>query len=381
MEHSKNFITQVKLEKAINIPFSDIKEYLDSYIYCKGLVQTDTHEVIYVDGYFIAGEINFPPPDLEDIDYQCAEPDLKTYGYVTDIVGCEYSNNENLKGKSLTPKSPLKVNETLYSYDQLTKLLEKLGCPSPKALDDLEAKVFLYDVNLVNQKSNFTLIDAGKIAANIYSTGSSHIVYSATPYLYSHYLELLCDCVKGTNQHDFKLHTIELWCKHHDEFGETYSRQYDNGTYLKQQATIDCELTIISKQEFVRWCDYARVNTGLTYQFEFPPESIEALKHENEKLQEEVRQLKLKSNNSSVGERIVETEAMIYPIELQLAIDAFEKFIVKCESRPTNSQVGEWLDAESRRKGITHLDQGKQRDGLSDKKKSVIASIANGSKS
>ncbi|WP_157752189.1 hypothetical protein [Shewanella benthica] len=80
------------------------------------------------------------------------------------------------------------------------------------------------------------------------------------------------------------MHTLELWCSNNDEFGDRYSKRYDNGTYLKQSAVIDYELTVISKRELLRWCEYEGINTGLHYEARAFEDSIEALSLENEKL-------------------------------------------------------------------------------------------------
>jgi hypothetical protein len=181
--------------------------------------------------------------------------------------------------------------------------MNKLGCPEPKPLMELSKKEYAYDIKLVNQKSNFSLSDASKIAANVYKTsirGNVQQQYMPkTMALMDHYLELLSDCIKGTNQHDFKLHTVELWCSYNDEFGESYSKSYDNGIYLKQKATLDSKLTIISKREFVRWCKYENVDTGLTLENKDFEESIEALKAENKKLKAQVCPQQTPPNNDS----------------------------------------------------------------------------------
>jgi len=384
MDHSKNFITIDQLQKSINIPFSDISEYLDSFVYFKGLVKTTNDDVIYVDGYFNVGEteMSFLSTGYANIDYYVAEPDTEPSEIVIDMLGCEFSNNESLKGKSVRPKSLLELKEVFFSYSQLSDLMKKLGCPPPKDRDILVRKDFSYDVALVNQKSNFTLDDAAKIAANTYTTSPTQNKYPVESYLYTHYLELLSDCVKGTDQHNFKLHTVELWTKGSDDYCDTFSSQYENGTYLKQQAVIDFELTIISKQEFVRWCNYANIDTGLTYEIEFPIESIEALQHENEKLKKEIYTLKADksgSNSDKVQNKVQKEKVSVdYPPELQLAIDIYEQYVMTSQASLTNSQINNWLDDLSRERKITHMDQGKPMNGLSEKKKSVIASIVKG---
>ena len=51
MDYSENFLTLEQLEKLIELPFSDICEMLNRYVYYKGLVWGDGHEITYVNGY------------------------------------------------------------------------------------------------------------------------------------------------------------------------------------------------------------------------------------------------------------------------------------------------------------------------------------------
>jgi hypothetical protein len=293
MDYSANFLTLEKIEKAIELPFSDICEMLSRYVYFKGLVWNSEHEITYVDGYFIieSTEINYYEFTAEEIenDYHLTEPDTPDTERLITIKGSEFSNNADLIDKILPLKGSQDIDEALYSYKQLCQLMKKFGCPQPLSTAELSKKDYAYDVKLLNQKSNFTLDDAAKIAANIYYTSHTPIFSQLSHPLKNHYMELLSDCIKGSNQDDFKLHTVELWCTNNDEFGDRYSKTYENGTYLKQKATLDYQLTIISKQEFVRWCEYENVDTGLTYELKIFDESIEALKAENEKLKTQIR--------------------------------------------------------------------------------------------
>jgi hypothetical protein len=190
--------------------------------------------------------------------------------------------------------------------------------------------------------------------------------------LFDHYRELLSDCIKGTNQHGFKLHTVELWCSYNDEFGESYSKSYENGIYFKQQATLDSELTTISKREFVRWCKYENVDTGLYYFPKHVDESIEALEMKLDESEKEVSRL-LKIMIDKPDQELSKVDS--YPPELQLAIDAFEQLCSNQKKLPTNENIKEWLQKESKERGINHKDGSKELKGLSDIKLKTIPSI------
>jgi hypothetical protein len=286
MRFSKYFITKTQIEKLVDIPFSEFGELLRPYIKFKGVVFNQS-EPIYAEGYFII-------VNSEDIKgefysenkgerFPLCEP-VTPFAIVKVIKGTNASNAKHLFGKTLVLKNTVEVSELLFSFPELQSLMNKLGAPKARSLEELTKKEYSYDVNLLNQRSNFTLDDTAKIAANINLNG-----FLPPNSLKNHYLELLSDCIKGSNQDDFKLHTVELWCSYHDEFGERYSKSYDNGTYLKQKVVLDYQLTIISKQEFVRWCEYESVDTGLTFEPKGFDESIEALKAENEKLKSQIR--------------------------------------------------------------------------------------------
>jgi hypothetical protein len=367
VDYSKNFLTFEQIEKLIELPFSDIREMLTQHVNFKGLVYVREHEVTYVNGYFI----------IEDTGgtYDRINADNPISETLYKIKGTEFSNNEGLMGLVLVLKSSQELDVVLYSYKQLCELMIKLGCPEPKCLTELTKKEYFYDLKTVNQKSNFTLEDAAKIAANIYSTSSdSPIIFIKDPpyILYEHYKELLSDCIKGTNQHGFKLHTVILWCFYTDGFGDTLSQSYDNGTYFKQQATLDSELTTISKREFVRWCKYENVDTGLYYFPKYVDESIEALEMKLDESEKEVSRL-LKIMIDKPDQELSKIDS--YPPELQLAIDAFEQLCSNQKKLPTNENIKEWLQKESKERGINHKDGSKELKGLSDIKLKTIPSI------
>jgi hypothetical protein len=379
MDYSENFLTQDQIEKAIELSFSDIDGMLIRYVYFKGLVHGHEMETTYVDGYFII-------ESTHSVTYQCTRKDLDNdpnfNGYsredleeLIEIKGSEFSNNNNLIDKVLPLKNSQEIDVVLYSYKQLCQLMAKLGCPEPKCLAELNKKEYFYDLKIVNQKSNFTLSDAARIAANIYSTSSIRpSVFISDPRyeLYTHYLEVLADCIKGNNQYYFKLHTIELWCSYNDEFGDSYSKSYDNGTYLKQRATINSELTIISKREFVRWCEYENVDTGLYYHPKQFDESIEALEMKLYESEKEVSRL-LKIVHDEPSQKLSKVGS--YPPELQLVIDAFDQFCFSTDKPPTNEVIRTWLLEVSKDRGITHKDGSKVLKGLSFVKLKAISSI------
>ena len=373
MDYSSNFFTQGKIEKAIEVSFSEIKELLSRYVHIKGLVWNES-ELTYVDGYFIVEDIkpNIYEFTREEIEsgYHLNEPDTPTSDRLISIKGSDYSNKSDLIDKSLKPKGSVDIEDYLYSHKQLCQLMKKLGCPEPKSITELSKKDYYYDVKLLNQKSNFTLEDAAKVAANIYINGFGG--FEPHSPLKNHYMELLSDCIKGTNQHGFKLHTVELWCSYYDEFGERYSKTYKNGTYLKQQAVLDYQLTIISKQEFVRWCEYEGIDTGLTYEPKSFDESIESLKMELNNSEIEVSRLRDLYIKESMN---TPSKEVNYPSELQLAIDAFEALCLEQEKPPTIENIKEWLQKESKERGIIHKDGSTRLKGLSDIKLKAISSI------
>jgi hypothetical protein len=378
MDYSENFLTQDHIEKLIELPFINFHGMLDRYIYLKCLILGREAEITYVDGYFVIGstEYNYDDYGREHIDedYLLTEPDSPEI--VVSVKVTEFSNKDDLLGEEVNLISSQCIDVILYSYKQLGELMNKLGCPEPKPLMELSKKEYAYDIELVNQKSNFSLSDASKITANVYKTSiRSNLQQQYMPKtmaLMDHYLELLSDCIKGTNQHDFKLHTVELWCSYNDEFGESYSKSYDNGIYLKQKATLDSKLTIISKREFVRWCEFEGVDTGLYYHPKDIEESVEALKLKLDKsVKEEARLLGLYIN---VPENQSSKE-ISYPPELQLSIDAFEELCFNQEKLPTNEDIKKWLQVKSKERGITHKDGSKELKGLSDIKLRTIPSI------
>ncbi|HIF9140247.1 TPA: hypothetical protein ACX6PU_000789 [Photobacterium damselae] len=366
------------MARSISIPFADIEEMLDPYIYFQGLVFIDD-KIRYVDGYFIIHKTEVDVPDFtrEEIEsgYALCEPDMPVYNFLVEVKGTKYSNNDELIGTIYRLKTKTEIiDEVLFSYEQLCKVASDIGYPKPIEKLQILAKDYAYDLKVINQKSNFTLSDAAKIAANIEPTTSIEV--QSQKYSYNHYLELLSDCIKGTNQHKFKLHTVELWTSHHDEFGERYSQNYKNGTLLKQRAELDCDLTIISKQEFLRWSEYQGLDIGLEYQPQSINKSIEVLEMMLSESEEEISRLRdlLINKNSLIPESTTPPKNQ-YPPELQIAIDAYEELCLNEATPPTNKVIQDWLKIESKQRGITHKDGSDQVQGLSQVKLERIASM------
>ena len=278
-KNGQEFYTDAHLSKCIEIPIYTVTEGLNKFVKFKGLLTENVESTpFYVDGYLIIDEARVTQTGEDDYEDRLVRAKCS-----------KYCSRPELENNSYIVSMPFIIEEAFVSYSEFKIALDKFGIPLINEAESVQTKDFNYDVSLVNRKSNFTLEDAAKIAANIYSTDQNEITSQLPHPLKNHYMELLSDCIKGTNQDDFKLHTLELWCSYYEEFGDRYSKTYENGTYLKQKAVLDYQLTIISKREFLRWCEYENVNTGLTYELKLFEESIEELKAENEKLKTKIR--------------------------------------------------------------------------------------------
>jgi hypothetical protein len=278
-KNGQEFYTEAHLSKCIEIPIYTVTEGLNKYVKFKGLLTENVESTpFYVDGYLIIDEARVTQTGEDEYEDKLVRAKCS-----------KYCSRPKLENNSYIVSMPFLIEEAFISYSEFKIALTKFGIPLIEEAENVQTKDFNYDVSLVNRKSNFIVEDAAKIAANIYYTSHTPFNSDFPNPLKNHYMELLSDCIKGTNQDDFKLHTIELWCSYIDEFGDRYSKSYDNGTYLKQKAVIDYKLTIISKREFLRWCEYENIYTGLTYELRLFEESIEALKAENEKLKTQIR--------------------------------------------------------------------------------------------
>lgn len=361
-KNGQEFYTDAHLSKCIEIPIYTVTEVLNKFVKFKGLLTENVESTpFYVDGYIIIDEARVTQTGEDEYEDRLVRAKCS-----------KYCSRPELENNSYIVSMPFIIEEAFISYSEFKIALDKFGIPLINEAESVQTKDFNYDVSLVNRKSNFTLEDAAKIAANIYSTGQNEITSLLPNPLKNHYLELLSDCIKGVNQDAFKLHTIELWCSYIDEFGERYSKSYENGTYLKQKAVLDYQLTIISKQEFVRWCEYENIDTGLTYEPKRFGESIELLRMELNDSQKEVSRLRELYLNHPESTTSIETS---YPPELQLSIDAFEQLCLDQEKPPNNADIRKWLQNESKVRGISHKDGSKELKGLSDIKLKTIPSI------
>jgi len=358
-KNGQEFYTEAHLSKCIEIPIYTVTEGLNKYVKFKGLLTENVESTpFYVDGYLIIDEARVTQTGEDEYEDKLVRAKCS-----------KYCSRPKLENNSYIVSMPFLIEEAFISYSEFKIALNKFGIPLIEEAENVQTKDFNYDVSLVNRKSNFIVEDAAKIAANIYNTSHTPFNSDFPNPLKNHYMELLSDCIKGTNQDDFKLHTIELWCSYNDEFGDRYSKLYDNGTYLKQKAVIDYKLTIISKREFLRWCEYENIYTGLTYELRLFEESIEALKAENEKLKTQIRPQafqqaspsmpnndneKIKELNKKLGQLTDESSLLkenSFPImtpKLKAALNAQNKFWLSYDENnpPLQKTVKHFIEKE-----------------------------------
>jgi len=358
-KNGQEFYTEAHLSKCIEIPIYTVTEGLNKYVKFKGLLTENVESTpFYVDGYLIIDEARVTQTGEDEYEDKLVRAKCS-----------KYCSRPKLENNSYIVSMHFLIEEAFISYSEFKIALNKFGIPLIEEAENVQTKDFNYDVSLVNRKSNFIVEDAAKIAANIYYTSHTPFNSDFPNPLKNHYMELLSDCIKGTNQDDFKLHTIELWCSYNDEFGDRYSKSYDNGTYLKQKAVIDYKLTIISKREFLRWCEYENIYTGLTYELRLFEESIEALKAENEKLKTQIRPQafqqaspsmpnndneKIKELNKKLGQLTDESSLLkenSFPImtpKLKAALNAQNKFWLSYDENnpPLQKTVKHFIEKE-----------------------------------
>ncbi|PMG31360.1 hypothetical protein BCU94_07940 [Shewanella sp. 10N.286.52.C2] len=380
----QSFYTLEQLDSLIELPIqqvincisglkkNDSDKLLAEYIEFKGLVKSvkgETPEVFYVDGIFEVNKTEFI--SITDPDELCSVAQC----LLKELKGTEhYQNSKVLIGNIYEPITPEGYNKPKYSYLQFESLVNRLGIPL-KSYWPVGQEDFNYNIDLLNQKSNFTLEEASRIAGNAPLQDQQGTFYDVS--LVEHYKEILSECVKGQNQHGFHLFTTELWCHSYSEDIGECSKRYDNGTHLKVSANIDIDLTIVSKTEFLRWCKYMDINTGLYNSQKAIDESVASLKLNNENLTAEIKRLKDFTHEIiSEKKQLIEcVKNITYPPELQLAVDAYKQLCLGQEKPPTNKKIEEWLQTESKSRGITHKDGSKTLKGLSEKKLSTIPSI------
>ncbi|ARD45061.1 hypothetical protein [Colwellia sp. PAMC 21821] len=366
--NSLGFFTKKQLGQLIDLNIDDVIGDMDIYCKFKGLLLSRDNSPFYANGFFIIEESKWGLSSSIDPITGEDSPPIDTC-FITAITGTKYSDNNELLNNTYNLKTTFEKEELLYSYDEFKVALLKLGAPQTKDITELNKKSFNYDVGLINQKSNFTLEEASRIAANAPLKDQQSIFYSIS--LVQHYQEIIAECVKGQNQHGCHLITKELWVHSYSDY-EPCSRKYDNGTPLVISANIDLELTIISKNEFLRWCKYMDIETGLYYQQKSIDESVEALKIKLSESEEEASRILGLYLNQPENTSSKESS---YPPELQLAIDAYEQLCLNQEPLPTSKVIQDWLQNESKERGITHRDGAKELKGLSDTKLKRISSI------
>lgn len=378
----KQFCALWQLDILIDISIQNIVNLLTKYVEFQGLISTEDIELLYVDGIFLAGE--YDKRGIEYIEKEFGIDEDITEALI-DIVGTKYSNNDSLIGQKLTVKVNNSENKEQYSYDEFIKVTSEIGIPIFELGYPIPPKIFIYKPHQVNQKSNFTVDEASSIASNwvISNDVDTHPKMTIEQsQLRKHNTDILCECIKGHNQQGFHLITKELWIKRVDENYGEYSHQYPNGTQLAVGSNVDLNLTIISKNEFIRWSEFMGIETGLTIDEEVQNESIEYYKIEVEKLNKRVIELTPPPPKfvpcptaPPVKLKLKSRVEINYPPELQLTIDAYNEFCSLKENRPTNSIIQNWLKQISEDRKIKHNDGARELKGLSQKKLEVITSI------
>ena len=239
-DFDNEFFTVNELNDCIELPISQVVSDLTPYTKYSGLVLNGDNK-LYVTGIFgfnyeeYKREIPFDENTTFDIKLTCTE----------------FCSKPELNGAQLKATTNLLNINIIYNYSEFCQLITDLEIPLLKDKEQLSNKKYNYIPEIINRMSNFSLAEASKIAANIPLDYESPYTKS-----YDHFNLLISDCIIGQNQDDFKIHTKELWIEKHNELGESYCQNYDNGTYLKVSVTLSDEMTVISKSEFLRWCIY-----------------------------------------------------------------------------------------------------------------------------
>jgi hypothetical protein len=277
-KNGQEFYTEAHLSKCIEIPIYTVTEGLNKFVEFKGLLTENVDSTpFYVDGYIIIDEARR---------IQTGEDE-----YEATLVRAKcskYCSRPELENNSYIVPMPFLIEESFISYSEFKIALTKFGIPLIEEAKNVQTKNFNYDVSLVNRKSNFTLRDAAKIAANTYTTGFGGFSPQLPSPSDNHYLELLSDCVKGVNQDGFYITTEESWYNYIDFEGESIRSRCDQDK-LNLNDDINNENTFISKSEFLRWCKYENIETGLSQvPRDFEPSTKE--------LQAEIQQLKCQIN-------------------------------------------------------------------------------------
>jgi hypothetical protein len=278
-KNGQEFYTDAHLSKCIEIPIYTVTEGLNKFVKFKGLLTENVESTpFYVDGYLIIDEAR--PTQTGEDEYEDSLIRAKC---------SKYCSRPELENNSYIVSMPFLIEEAFISYSEFKIALTKFGIPLIEEAESVQNKSFSYDVSLVNRKSNFTLEDAAKIAANIYTTESAGFSSQLPSPSKNHYLELLSDCIKRVNQDGFYITTEESWYNYKD-IDDQHMCAICEQDRLSINDDINKQKTIISKSEFLRWCKYENIDTGLSQvPREFEPNI--------EELQTEIQQLKCQINS------------------------------------------------------------------------------------
>jgi hypothetical protein len=281
------FYSKKQLRQLIELDIDDVVGDLDIYCKFKGLLLSGDNSPFYADGFFIIEETKWGLSSSIDPITGEESPPIDTC-FITAITATKYSENNELLNNTYNLKTTYEQEEPLYNYDEFKTTLLKLGAPQTKSITELNKKSFNYDIGLINHKSNFTIEEASRIAANAPLKDQQGFFYPTN--LVQHYQEIIAECITGHNQHKFHLMTKQLWSYRNDEDYGEHSIQHPNSSNLNVSCKVDIDLTIISKSEFLRWCKFMDIDTGLYNHQKNFDESIEELKAENEKLKQQQQQ-------------------------------------------------------------------------------------------
>ena len=262
------FLDYLQLQALIEVQIDFVTDKLREYIDFKGLLFNGDEEEFYADEVFILETREFPTEDNHFISSNRHQLLAVTFR--------DNSEMESRRGNTYNVRGQREIGTALYSYSEFIEKIDQLGIPLIKPITEMPQKRLNYSVDLINQKSNFTLEEASLIASNTSledQRGSDH--YSKTT---KHYLDILCECVKGQNQNNFHLMTKELWLEYSSEYSQSNLAKYENGVTLNVGDGVSIGYTIISKSELLRWCEFMAIDTGLTLDPTIVEESPEQLK-------------------------------------------------------------------------------------------------------
>jgi len=301
-DNLSEFYTLSQLDELINISIYELQDSLNKYTEFEGLLYDKNKELFYAKGVFIVelSEIrggSIFDENGEHIDNNVAD-------VLVAVTGTKYCNNKELIDKTFNLKTGYALDTIIYSLPEFLKVADQWKIPIIKKTSELDKKQYNYKVERLNQKSNFTLMEASLIASDVSleeQRGTEH--FSPTT---KHYQEMLCECVKGQNQNDFHLITKELWVEERIEHEPEGCRLFENGTKLVLRANVSLNMTIISKSEFLRWCEFMEIETGLSPEIkkvEESPEQLKVIIHNLENqlnnLDNELAELQLAGMNST----------------------------------------------------------------------------------